>query len=233
MATWVPHLRLTYGGTIGTSTTETWSNTIRFHLMTFVPTVEQLTAGAAACETPLKAWLNADFARISSTAKLNWIKLNWVLSNGQQRDQQTIVHDLAAPFPGKIVGGSPPWYQTVALTFRTRQKRGRGHAGRIFPPLVTVAIAADQPYISAVDASNMASQGKTLLTGLRSAMATSWQAAGGEIPVPAVFSPGDGAGKNPLFVPITGVTVDRVPDVQHRRTKQVPRAESGVSLLDP
>lgn len=234
MATWVPHLRLTFGGTIGTTTTETWSNTIRFHMMNTVPSADNLQAAAVALEAPIKTWFTSVGASINGTAKLSWIKLNWVTANGSQRDQQTIIHEFTAvPGGGSVGTQAVPWFQTVALTFRTRLKRGRGHSGRIFPPLVAVSVASDQPYIGAAQANGLASAGRTLLTSVRSTLGTSFAGIGGEIPVPSVFSPGDGASKPPLFVPIIGVVCDRVPDVQHRRTKQVPRAESTTALLDP
>jgi hypothetical protein len=233
MATWTPHLRLTYGGQLGLTGVDTWSNTIRFQMQTLQPSQEQLQAAAAACEAPLSTWMGSSGARINNAAKLNWIKLNWVLADGKQRDQQTIIHDLVTPKSGIATTSNPPWYQTAALTFRTRIKRGRAHSGRLFPPVVAVDIPAQSPYIESAQAVGMATAGKTLLLGLRNAMAQSWQAGGGEIPVPAVFSPGDGAGRPPLWQPIIGVVVDRVPDVQHRRTKQVPRSETTVQLLDP
>jgi hypothetical protein len=163
--TWTPHIRVTFGGTIGTTTTETWSNTIRFYSLNFVPTLAQLQAAADALETPVKSWFTASLSGIASTAKLSWIKVAWINADGKQRDQSTIIREFTPAAGGGGSTTSPPWYQTVALTFRTRIKRGRAHAGRIFPPVVNVSISPDQPYITAANAGSLATQGKNLLTG--------------------------------------------------------------------
>jgi hypothetical protein len=236
VATWNPHLRLTYGGTLGDAPpTEVWSNTVKWHCQGFEPGRAQLLAGAQAAAVPLAAWFSGSAAKIHRSAHLNFVKLNWVQASGKQRDTDTVLFDISPATNGGSNTQTPPFYQSFAVTLRTSQKRGRAHAGRVFPPMVVLDNPdAGTPYASTTAVGGMATAYVVMLRAVRTALATAFAVPGGGVPDPAVHSAGDSVtGVAPLWLPITAAVVDRVPDVQHRRTKQIPRSEGLTVLLDP
>lgn len=234
MATFLKHIKLQFGGTIGTTSTEIWSCTVRFKGNTddsaSVPSVdfspEQLDTALGLLNAPLQAWMNASDSQLSSNAKLAWAKLNQIEANGKQRDVNTHRIDTG------IVSGSTtryvPWYQTQALTMRTNISRGRGHSGRIYPPLTLAQPEGGSPYIAEADANRMATSWAAALNGIADAIQTARGVSDATPVYPVIGSPvptrvGDTGGA--LLMRVTGVVVDRVPDVQHRRTNAVPRLE--------
>lgn len=235
--TWVPHVKLQYGGSLGNAGLDQWSNSLRFvTLPAFTPSLADLDAACAAVVGPLSSWIARPGSNISSSAHLDFVKLNWVLATGKQRDNDTVLRDVIPYAAGGVGNNPPPWYQTFAVTFRTRTRRGRGSVGRVFPPLVFHdAPAFEQgPYTSLAKADGMTESFATLVRDLRTAMAQAWTGGGSNVPIFSVLSPGDTvAGTAPITQEIISLHVDRVPDVQHRRTNRVPRAEGSTVLLDP
>lgn len=232
--TWTPHIRLSYGGGLG-GNLETWSNTVRWKTVSFVPTAEQLQAACDGLVTPLSAWITRPASKVHLAASLRFIKLNWILDTGLQRESNTVQHDVDPAVNGGTSGNGVPFYQTYAITLRTRLKRGRSHAGRVFPPCV-IHDAENQfsPYTTGASVDGMANSFATLLRDCRAAMGTIFNPAGGETPDPAVFSAASPPkAPAPLWSPIISVVVDRLPDVQHRRTKSVARSEGTTILIDP
>lgn len=229
---YVPHVKLQYGGTLGDPPLEVWSNSLRWHCQGFVPTEPQLQAACDALVGPLSAWMQTTDSRVTSVAKLTYVKLNWVLENGKQREQNTVQADVVPAVGGGSGSNIPPWYQTQAITFRTRLKRGRGHSGRVFPPATSFVPEGSSPYSTQATALAMATAYRDLIVGLRTAMGTAF--GGASVPDLAVFSVGSTTAPvvAPLWTPVIATVVDRVPDVQHRRTKQVPRSEGPTVVLD-
>lgn len=232
---WLPHVRLAFGGTLGTQGFETWSNTLRFMEGDGLePTRDSLVTTAAALQTPLSTWIGAAGSLIGSSAKMTWIKLNFIKSDGKQRDVDTVLHQWAG-MNGGVASSGAPWYQTYALTHRTPAQRGRAHAGRIFPPVVSAYVTPGEPYVSTTIANGMATSWATCINSVRGVLNSNLGGAVTKMWFPVVMSPGDtdkpGAAATCVYQPITGVVADRVPDVQHRRTKQVPRAEGAVQAV--
>lgn len=234
MATWLPHLKLAFGGPLGANIDE-WSCSVRLKCSTDdggnIPSVEytdaQIEAALTGLVTPLSAWFAKNSTFIHASATMTYAKLNWIRADGKQRDINTHRRDFA-PVNGGGSGTPPPWFVTAALTMRTNYARGRGHAGRIFPPLISAATGSGTPYFSAADATAMAASWATALNDISKAVQTA-RGTGDVTPVyPVIGSPATSGGPNaggPLLLRVTGVVVDRVPDVQHRRTNRVPRAE--------
>jgi hypothetical protein len=127
----------------------------------------------------------------------------------------------------------PPWYQTYVITFRTAVGRGRAHAGRIYPPLAGPhGLAAGSPYIAAADATAMATAAAAFLSSCADRLHQVRGLTSVDYAHPVVVSPGSHQkGTQPLAYDITGCEVDRVPDVMHSRTRQVPRAAPAVVAL--
>lgn len=227
--TWNPHLRLSFGGTLGVPAIEEWSNTVRFKMAQFEPTEATLQDACNRVVTPIRQWLADPGSHISQAAALTWVKLNYIETTGLQRAGNTILTDVVAPNTGSVAGPPPPFYQTYAITLRTRTRRGRAHAGRIFPPLVTHIPQDDgSPYLSDGAAASMATAFSSMLQQCRARIGQAFvvQDPTTVSPDPAVFSPGVAdKGTVPLNDVFITAVVDRVPDVQHRRTKQLPRLE--------
>lgn len=237
--TWTPHLRLSYGGTLGAPVIEEWSNTVRWKVEDLDgPSPAALDAALAALvgtnfTSPLRGWISRAASGVHQSAILTWAKLNWVKADGLQRDPVT--HFVETSQPGESSSTTPPFYQTFAITLRTALPRGRAHSGRVFPPMVIhTPTASGSPYLASANAVGMAQSFATLLEDVRDAMGTAFNSESIPQPDPAVFSPGVAAkGTAPTWERILSCVVDRVPDVQHRRTHQVPRAEAAtVALTD-
>lgn len=232
--TYIPHLKLNMSGTIGTPAVEIWSCTVRFGAGVITPDEDRLDLSLAAAKVPIITWFNSQSAAISRNAALTMLKLNWIMANGKQRSVNT--HELAVSALGGISSNTgeqtayPHWYQTMALTLRTDIQRGRGHSGRIYPPLTAALPAGTSPYVSEAAATGMATAFAQCLSDVSAAMSATLNAAPGSAsPCYAIVASAGTTPQNPtaapLNVPITGVVVDRVGDVQHRRNRQVPRLE--------
>lgn len=217
------------------SLTEEWSNTVRWKTIGAEPTIATIQDACQRLTVPAAAWISRAESMICGSALGTFVKLNWIGADGKQRDVNTVVADFVAPGGGSHVFDPPPFYQTFAITLRTRLNRGRTHAGRVYPPLVVhTAEGGNSPYTSFAAANGQASSFIQFLREARAAIGTAFQAQALETPDPAVFSPGNAErGTLPLWSPIISAVVDRVPDVQHRRTKQIPRSEGSTALLDP
>jgi hypothetical protein len=233
---WPPHMRLAFGGTIGNPAVETWSNTLRFHfggLWAGVPVIgadpyepdrDQLQDMCNELGGAVQDWVQNASALISNDAKASWCKFNWITADGSQRDVNTVVTDFT-PVGGAIME-HPPWYQTYVITLRTALTRGRGHAGRIYPPLAGPhGLVAGSPYITPADATAMATAAAAFISSCATRISDVVDVPAAQVAHAVVISPGSHEkGTSPVAYDITGTEVDRVPDVMHSRTTQVPRA---------
>lgn len=230
---WTPHLRISFGGTIGdTSVGEIWSNTIRYVLAgQAAPSANTLQTVADNVAAPLSAWFSSAAALISSVANLTYVKATWVLDTGKQRDSNTAQHEYAAPGPTGGHSFNPIWEQSYVITLRSGLKRGRGHAGRIYPPLSGNGPTGVTPYCSAADATGMAHAFALGMTQIATAISNVVEP-GGPTGGFAVVSPGSrNAGTLPLYQYIQTVVVDRVADIMHSRTNRVKRLEGTPSPI--
>jgi hypothetical protein len=238
MATYLPHVKLSFGGVLGTPGLEEWSNTVRFKIGSNADNAgeagveldpDQLDTALANVVDPLSAWMRSESAKISAYCGLNWAKLNMIKADGKQRDVNTHRIEITG-VAGSQTTYIPHWFTTVALTMRTELQRGRGHSGRIFPPMVAVPPAGGSPYIGGTAANGMSTIWAQTLDLLSEAIQTGLPNDQGATPVvPVVASPAStliGALSGALLQRITGVVVDQIADVQHRRTRQIPRLES-------
>jgi hypothetical protein len=224
--TWIPHLKIQIGGTIGQPAVEIWSNSFRYRVTGSAPTPAQLLAIADAAAPYVTAWITRGASALRTAVVGQYVKAVWVQSNGKQRDANTAQHDLVAAANTGTLAAAGIWPQTYCLTFRTAVKRGRAHSGRIYPPLAGNGAQGGTPYLALGDAQAMANSGSVLLTGLHLAASGILSTTGGRA-VPAVFSPGNALrGTQPVSNDIVAVVVDRVADIMHSRTNRVARLES-------
>lgn len=241
MATWLRHIKLQFGGTLGTPAVEEWSNTLRFKMnpapfdtdptaQSQIMTGPELEDALEAIEPILAGWFRSGAVRINQVAQLRWAKLNMINEAGKQWDQNTHLREWA-PVVGGSTFQSVPWYQTQALTMRTEKQRGRAHSGRIFPPCVDANPQGLTPYVDPTVAQGMAAQFAGLLSNISQALADTALAPNVDVR-PVIASPATSSGPNPgpaLLQAVVGVVVDRIPDVQHRRTNRIPRLESNLA----
>ena len=241
MTTVVPHLRLSWGGTLGVPAAEIWTNTLKWaNDQSQEPSREALVGAAAAVAVPLKAWFNSAAAQIHSSCKLTWIKLNFIQANGLQRDTDTVVFDVIPAQGGDNTTGGTLWLSSYAITLRTGVSRGRGHAGRIFPPMCGLATdnVATSGYLQPATADAMALAFGTCIRNIRNAMIDSfgvldppvWQD-GADYDLVVISASKTGDVRPPQSNEVVSVVVDRVPDIQHRRTNRLPRAEGTTVVI--
>lgn len=239
---YVPHIKLQFGGNLGNPVLDMWTNSLRWRVEgADIPTPQQLQNMAAAAVPALQTWMTAEQTSISSSAKLNFAKVNWIRGDGTQRDVNTPQVEISN-VQGGVTSFQAHWHDTFAVTLRSDLKRGRGHAGRIYPPLVMSFPAANSPYVPAVVADNLASSTASLLRSLAAAWTgvmaghtfTPVIAAAGLAEESTIVDHGvvGGFANAPFLQPITRLVVDRVADVQHRRTNRVPRLEGQTVFLN-
>jgi hypothetical protein len=241
MVSVVPHLRLSWGGSLGTPAAEIWTNTLKWaNDQSLAPTRDALVGAVAAAAVPLKTWFSSLNARISPQAKMNWVKLNYIQGNGLQRDTDTVVFDVVPGAPGGAATDQAPWIQSYALTLRTGLSRGRGHAGRIFPPACgnPADYSGSTGYVARNIADYMALEFGTCIRDVRNAMNG---ALGLEQPpflnegvaydLVVISASKTGDNRPPQSNEVVSVVCDRVPDIQHRRSNRLARAEGNTVVI--
>lgn len=228
---WTPHVRLAWGGQLGGGSAEIWAESVKYCYAdrNYPPTTNDMLAIMGIMTTHLTTWMTGGGlgnSHVGGSAHLAWVKANYVLASGLQRDADTHYQDVNPIISGN--GGAVPFYQTFAVTLRTGLHRGRAHSGRVFPPCVAAATVGTDGYCSLVDANDMALAFGDLLKKLNNDISAN----GTQIGHVAVLSPGDSTkGTLPVVQNVTGVVVDRVADVQHRRTNRLARSEGATTVV--
>jgi hypothetical protein len=234
MATVVPHIRMSWGGTLA-SGEEIWTNTLNWaNDQSTTPTRESLANAAEAVSVPLGVWLNSAEAQICGLVNLEWVKLNYILGNGRQRDTDTVQFDYVPPVTGTLsFNAAPIWVQSYALTLRTGLSRGRGHAGRIFPPMCgkPESFVGGTGYLTKSVADGMALKFGTAIRDIRDAMNPMLQPVGNAYDLVVISVSQTGDTRPPQSNEVVSVVCDRVPDIQHRRSNRLPRSEGNTVVI--
>lgn len=228
--TWPEHCQISWGGTLGTGTKEIWTCGVRMVHGTGSPTgptVAQLNTFMTGMNTVVAGWVTDPAARLGQAVHWGWIKANWILTTGLQRDSLTNRFDSSTATRGVGSAIQPSWAQTYCLTFGTGFKRGRAHSGRVFPPVVAVPSDPDSGLCDQTPADDMAASMAGLLIEFQRHYRT-------DIGIPeahlAVISPANSLkGQGSVQAQIMSVVCDRVADVQHRRTNRLPRTLGAVA----
>lgn len=239
--TWVPHYRVSWGGSLGIPAMEQWSNTLRFRTSDDVLGIgapvlshDELQRISDALAVILSGWILDNSALIGHDVGLEYVKTNWVNSAGLQPDQDTIISPVTPVPRSPFTASATSWIMSYALTLRTAKARGRCHAGRIYPPAPVVLNDINTPYCSIGAATGMATAFARVIWAAQEAFDSELNGNIGNNTFAGVASPGDSAtGKPALWEPITGVVCDRVQDVMHSRNRQVPRAEGALVAPGP
>jgi hypothetical protein len=248
----LPHVRISFGGTIGVPAVEVWENTINYTGATDALTADIMAAGAslpdqmAQLKIDIVRWFSsidtavngAGASLISNSVALDYIKLNLVGPNNRYTNQPNTLQfaGIQAQGPQPSDGPPMPWQSTYGITLRVVNRRtGRGSKGRVFPPLAGCSPPVGSPYIDARLADAMTHSFATLLGDINTHLFSSNgfvhpaadPGVGNCIVVSPVPHKGPNIGAAALNSVITKVEINRVADVMTSRVNRVPRKTDG------
>lgn len=203
-----PHLVLQWGGKLSGGAEE-WSCSLRFARTTGLAGNGYSDTMLTACKNAIQTFHADGTVKISSQAKLSYVKLNPVDVNGHYTDANThqiIVADVGGGYAGQIY----PNQVALAVTLNTAFSRGPAHKGRFYIPIPCLSVATLQNgLISSTDATAVKTAATTMLNSLNNAAA--------DMSV-AVFSRKAGS---PAHHNVTSISVGQVLDTQRRRRRKL------------
>lgn len=247
----LPHVRISFGGTIGVPGVEIWENTINYTGATDALTADIMAAGAslpdqmAQLKIDVVRWFSstdtsvngAGASMISNSVFLDYIKLNLVGTNNRYLGQPNGIQFTPIQAQGaQLDGPIMPWQSTYGITLRVANRRtGRGSKGRIFPPLAGASPPVGSPYIAAALADAMTHSFAVLLGDINTHLFSSNgfvhpaadPGVGNCIVVSPVPHKGPNVGAAALNSVITSVEINRVADVMTSRVNRIPRKTDG------
>jgi len=199
------HLYLQWGGTLPGA--ESWSCGMR--LAAVVAANDGDPAGMiAGCSSAIKAFHADVAARISSAAKLTFVKLNMINTAGHYASDSTY-EDIFTAINGGLTPTNPIANQlALAITLTTAVERGRAAKGRFYLPLPAMVLGSDG-LVQTVDRDAVKTRALTMVNAI-SAVSANYDV--------AVFSRKQGS---PTHRVVTGVQVGRVLDTQRRRRRSL------------
>lgn len=218
--TYRPHLLLSFGGQFFGS--EIWTNNLRMILGDPATTlISESAMNTWALEniddvaTDVAAWFDRTDSRISSAARLDWVKLNVINADGRYwSDTETNRFDF--PAGSQPTGDTTETFPqvTVAISLLTDAARGRGSRGRIYPPTGAMALGAGTGRITSANRAAMANSFLTLLNDLANEPGVDLQS-------PRVVVASDLGMPGPMRN-VTSVAVGDIADTQRRRRNALP-----------
>lgn len=250
----LPHVRITFGGTLGNPAAEVWENTINYTGATDALTADIMAAGASlpdqmdALKIDILRWFNSADAStngagascISPMVGLDFIKLNLIGANNRYLGQPNGIQFATVYGPGAPVGlygvQSLPWQATTGITLRCANRRtGRGSKGRIYPPMAGVGPVNGSPYSDAGAVAAMTHSFADLLGDINAHLFSTNGFAhpladpgvGNCIIVSPQPHKGPNAGAAPLNSVITKIEINEVMDVMTSRVNRIPRRTPG------
>jgi hypothetical protein len=199
------HLYLQWGGKLPGN--EQWSCGMRL----YGPSATAVADAASLIDdmvTPIKAFHQSNSTYICAPAKLSFIKLNAIGTDGHYMAPTTNVLVQA-----DIAGGGPatpihPNQVALAISLETGFSRGPAHAGRFYMPLPGFTVGADG-LIAAAD--------RDLVKGTANGLITAINATNGTWKVGVFSRKSPGAGHRA----VTSAAVGRVYDTQRRRRRSL------------
>lgn len=195
---------------------DAWSGTeeLQFGLhfdTTVVPT------NTAAIDTAIAAWYGTAGLSMNQNVRYIGYKLALIGTNGKYPPGHTpTVFTRATPLVGPGAGSVLP-QQTLCISLKTALVRGRGHAGRIYPP--------PQGYTVGADGRNITSNVTGAVTAHKAFFEALVTAVGGRLVVVS-----DLAG---TFQPVTSIAVGRVVDTQRKRRNHLAEEYQTASITNP
>jgi hypothetical protein len=201
------HVYIQWGGKLPGG--EQWSCGVRM----FGPGADAAAAGVSllgGVSAAISAFHVRAGSKISSLAKLSFVKCNGVGTDGKYINEGTN-QAIYADLPGAGVSTVYPNQLALGVTWETGFSRGPAHSGRIYLPMPDIYPGVDGR-ISISDATTVGTSVDTLRTDLN-AVDAAWDL--------AVFSRKAGA---PGHRAVTGCKIGRVLDTQRRRRRSLVEA---------
>jgi hypothetical protein len=199
------HLYLQWGGKLPGG--EEWSCGVRL-----AGTPASAVADAATliddCIGPVAA-LHSTAGLINNAAKLSYVKLNAIGTNGNYMVDTTNETTFADISGGGTGTPRHPNQVALAVSLTTGFSRGRAHRGRFYLPLPQL-VDLDANGLVPTSYADTAKTAANTFLGAINGMGASWDM--------AIFSRKDGG---PLHRAVTGVEVGRVLDTQRRRRNRL------------
>lgn len=165
----------------------------------------------------LSTWFQDSNTNINAGARLDYIKFNEIntLTGKYANQVAAFEHVLAPPLAGP--GASVPGQLTLAVTLTTGLTRGRGHAGRFYPPSGHgSSVPSTDGRVSIGAAQSHGITAKALINSINAINA-------GKVVVLSVL--------DQKVVEVTGVAVGRVVDTQRRRRSSLPEDYQKIPLV--
>lgn len=217
MASYFHHTLVQMGGTITyTSGTDVWSCGIRCVEITGPGPFPDPAGYMADIKTPLATWFHAAGNKIQASSSLDFLKVNNIDEFGHYTDTTNTNRTDYSPV---ILGGTTqavPLESCCVWTWETGRARGPAHRGRIYPPN---SYSLSNGEMASAERTAQANAGKALLAVLQAGDTGSGTCQ------PGVFS-----SSSSVWFPITGVSVDSLPDRQSRRENKIKGARTLVAI---
>lgn len=190
--------KLVWGGSL--SVTEQWSCSLHFS------TIGTVLRDPSLASTALTAWMTRATTLVGSHTKFEWIKLNQVDPLTGRYTDPAQANTWFKPVALGGLGGYGYPQLTLAVSTMTAVVRGRGHAGRFYPPVGASVPASDNGVVALATVQGMASSALQLIQDLNNDL-------GGKCVVFSKLGQVDND--------ITHVRVGRIIDTQQRRRRSL------------
>lgn len=166
---YVPHVRLTFGGSLGTGTPrESWAGTLAIGGDGTDPMLTNLSdselAGVAAA---LTAWVNRADTSMATWCTHAWTKAALIKADGRYAADPRLRTE-SAPLAGTVSTNTHPFQVSRVISFETALKTPSGR-GRLYSPAPAAAVQADG-MVAAANALGAANSAATLLNAINQAI---------------------------------------------------------------
>lgn len=155
------HYLLAFGGPL--FTLEEWSCTLRLGAPLQAVSRAQEESALEQCEAALRTFVGATL--IGSQAKLGWVKLNRVNTEGRYVNEYTNVREVSPAVAGGGQAVVHPPQVSIVTTLHTAAGRGLASKGRMYLPQPNFLLLVDGR-ISAQDAAAASTRVATLIEAL-------------------------------------------------------------------
>ena len=213
------HIHCQWGGTLPGG--EIWSNSLRMGgtqtgANSELPTHGELEDWCHGAAKDAVSAFHGDFgAKVSSQAKLTYLKMNVVGLDGRYTDLNTIEHIYSPVVPGSSNANIHPNQVTLCVSLTTDFSRGYAHRGRFYLPMPCHLVDPVSGLISVPDALQVATAAGTFIEALADEPGFDVGPLNMKVLVMSQRATG-------VTNPVTGVDVGRALDTQRRRRTELP-----------
>jgi len=174
-----------------------------------------LPANTAAIDAAIAAWFTASNA--SEYVRYIGFKAAIIAPDGKYPPSHVpLVFTRTQPLSGSSTNGQLVPQASLAVTLTTALARGRGHAGRIYPPPMAYTIQSNGQILDTTNAipPKWVTFLNALITAVGARLVIASQAAG-------------------TFTPVTGIRLGKVVDTQRKRRNHLPESYVTAAIVNP